>query len=109
MTVEHNKYGVPHKRYTIYLYNGRKLTVDIGDESDWGNIQQMHPEDFDVPGFRYSNDRIYPPYFDEIPGWGNDSDGHVEIVAVYDLTAKQFFSVREWAQYVWHFADDYAS
>ena len=97
---EVNKFGVPYSQYRLFLKDGDEFTVEIGDEGDWGNIQQMLPSDFV---------KDYPEYFNEIPGWGNDSDGHIEIVAVKDMNTNQFISVREWAKYVWSFADKYSS
>ena len=96
---EVNKFGVPHNQYRLFLKDGDEFTIDIGDEGDWGNIQQMLPTDFV---------KEYPSYCDDIPGWGNDSDGHIEIVAVKDNETDEFISVREWAKYVWSFVNNYA-
>lgn len=57
--------------YVCYLYlkNGRTRAVDLGDEEDWGNIQQCNPDD-DCVNWKTAI------------GWGNDEDGHIEIIKV---------------------------
>lgn len=59
----------------IHLADGIVKTIDLGDESDWGNIQQMNPGDTFIEG------RDPEDWFERI-GWGNDEDGHIEIVKV---------------------------
>jgi len=63
----------------VTLANGDDFTVDLGDSDDWGNIQGMT----NSPGewFREGKGKV-PADWDRRIGWGNDSDGHVEIVDV---------------------------
>lgn len=103
MSEEVNKFGVPHHNYILFLKDGTCIYFDVGDEELWGNVQPMLPTDFSGE---------YPEYFNEIPGWGNDADGHTEIVAVKDEDiddSDSYLSIREWAKYVWSFAYKYSS
>ena len=52
----------------LYLKDGTSKMVDLGDEEDWGNIQQCGPDDCDD--------------WKNAIGWGNDEDGHIKIVKV---------------------------
>ena len=70
--VETNKYGVPYHSYRILLADGEEDEIDVGIEEEWGNVQECGPDD-KVKG-----------RWDKAVGWGNDEDGHVEIVRVED-------------------------
>lgn len=56
----------------IHLADGRRRTIDIGTEEDWGNIQECVPGDVGCTDDNWK---------DSI-GWGNDADGHVKIIKV---------------------------
>lgn len=91
-----NKYGVPYHEYEIVLNNGESKVIDVGYEEDWGNIQQMFKDD------GYSK-------MIECVGWGNDSDGHIEIINVIDLEADKEINPIEWSKnYVWCYVDNYS-
>jgi hypothetical protein len=68
--VEDKDVKYPNHYYQIYLADGRKLNVDVGNEDDWGNIQPCATGDCE-------------DWIDSI-GWGNDNDGHTKIVRVVD-------------------------
>ena len=55
---------------TLHLANRKKVDVDLGLAEDWGDIQDCYPDEC----------RKWPAL-----GWGNDADGHVEIVRVTDV------------------------
>ncbi len=94
--IETNKFGVPFHAYTITLSNGEEILVDVGEEDDWGDIQECTPGD-DCRDWRTA------------VGWGNDADGHVEIVKVVDEETGRELDVREWAEKcVWAYADNYS-
>lgn len=93
--VKCNKFGVPYHEYELTLNNGTTITVDVGCEEDWGDIQKML-KDTD------SGDPIV------CVGWGNDSDGHIEIVSVLDSKTRKIIPPMEWANdCVWSYADNY--
>lgn len=52
----------------LHLANGTVKHVDLGDEEDWGNIQQCDSDDCED--------------WENSIGWGNDEDGHIKIVKV---------------------------
>ena len=54
---------------TLHLADGRQVDVDLACPEHWGDIQVCFPDEC----------RKWPAL-----GWGNDSDGHVEIVRVTD-------------------------
>lgn len=56
---------------TLHLVDGRRVPVDLACEEHWGDIQTCSPDEC----------RKWPAL-----GWGNDSDGHVEIDHVTDDT-----------------------
>lgn len=56
-------------RCRLHLADGRGVWVDLGCSEDWGDIQQCFPSECKRP---------------HALGWGNDSDGHVEITVVRD-------------------------
>ena len=90
-----NKYGVPYHEYEIVLNNGESKVIDVGCEEDWGDIQQMFKDD------GYSK-------MCECVGWGNDSDGHIEIINVIDMESGKHIKPIEWAKnYVWCYVDNY--
>lgn len=92
-----NKYGVPYHEYEIVLNNGESKVIDIGCEEDWGDIQQMFKDD------GYSK-------MIECVGWGNESDGHIEIISVIDISSNKHISPIEWAnKYVWCYAENYSN
>lgn len=94
-----NKFGVPYHEYEIRLINGDELVVDIGEECDWGNIQGC------VPGDECTDD-----IWKNKVGWGNDADGHIEIVSVWDCETGDKIEPIVWAKnYVWCWADEYSS
>ncbi len=92
---ETNKFGVPHHEYTLVLENGNELTIDVGCEEDWGNVQECISDDCDD--------------WETAVGWGNDDEGHVKIVSVVDNeNGKQFSNIRKWAENrVWKYQDNY--
>ena len=91
-----NKYGVPYHEYEIVLNNGESKVIDVGCEEDWGNIQQIFKDD------GYSK-------MCECVGWGNDSDGHIEIINVIDMESEKHINPIEWAKnYVWCYVDNYS-
>lgn len=97
-----NKYGVPYHSYMIFLANGEEKMIDVGIEEDWGDIQGCLPGD--VLKSKCSN----------AVGWGNDGDGHVEIVKVVDLEDNTIWAIgtkhtpRQWAmERVWCYSDNY--
>ena len=95
-----NKFGVPYHQYELHLSDGDSTTMDVGYEEDWGNVQPMNPDDFPV---------CCPEDWNRRVGWGNDADGHVEIIKVLDLENNREFSVREWAEsFVWNYASNYS-
>ena len=95
-----NKFGVPYHQYELHLSDGDSTTMDVGYEEDWGNVQPMMPDDF--------NGRVPEDWFSRI-GWGNDLDGHIEIVEVLDLKCNRILSVREWAENrVWKYVPNYS-
>lgn len=95
-----NKYDVPYHCYTIKLADGTTKFVDIGCEEDWGDIQRMLPTDV-------FKDDDSSDYYNKV-GFGNDSDGHIEIVEVIDTVTDENINVREWGEYVWSFVDNYS-
>lgn len=58
---------------TLHLADGRLVDVDLACPEDWGDIQDCSPDEC----------RKWPAL-----GWGNDADGHVEIVCVTDIDGK---------------------
>lgn len=54
----------------LHLAGGGTKRVDLACTEDWGNIQYCYPDEC----------RRCPAL-----GWGNDADGHVEIVRVTDM------------------------
>ena len=96
---ETNNYGVPYHEYEITLLNGEILCVDIGIEEDWGDIQECVPDD------QCAND----DWTGKV-GWGNDADGHIEIVKVVDCEFGHELDPLAWANdCVWCWADAYSS
>lgn len=90
-----NKYGVPYHKYQITLANGDDKYVDVAVEEEWGAIQQM----FRDTG--YGN-------MVECVGWGNDEDGHIEIISVVDCETEKHYTPLEWAyDCVWCYIDNY--
>lgn len=55
---------------TLHLAGGGTKRIDLACAEDWGNIQDCAPDEC----------RNWPTL-----GWGNDADGHVEIVRVTDM------------------------
>ena len=53
----------------LHLVDGRRIPVDLACQEHWGDIQTCYPDEC----------RKWPAL-----GWGNDSDGHVEIDHVTD-------------------------
>lgn len=101
--VETNKYGVPYHSYQIFLADGEEEEIDVGIEEEWGNIQECGPDD------------KVKSRWDKAVGWGNDEDGHVEIVKVVDLEGDMTWGIgmkhtpRQWAmKRVWCYADNYS-
>lgn len=91
-----NEFGVPYHSYTVFLANGDSFAVEVGDEDDWGNVQECSPDDCDD--------------WETAVGWGNDADGHIKIVKVIDDFTGEELDVREWAtQRVWSYVDCYSS
>jgi len=91
---ETNKFGVPFHSYTLTLSSRRKVTMDVGYEEDWGNVQPCVPGD--CKDWRNS------------VGWGNDNDGHRKIVGVVDDETGKPLDVRQWAEdCVWKYVDNY--
>lgn len=97
-----NGYGVPYHEYRLYLDGGSWTDVNIGEEEQWGDIQRMDLSDFDA-----LTEEI-PDCYNDLPGWGNDTIGHTEIVAVKDKVNNKFLNVRKWAKEVWSYASNYA-
>lgn len=98
-----NNHTVPHHLYQLHLVTRTWKWIDIADESDWGNIQRC------VYGDTFANGESDPSDALERIGWGNDSDGHIEIDDVIDLETEKHLVVAEWAKSVWAFADRYAA
>ena len=91
-----NKFGVPYHRYDLLLANGMHLSMDVGYEEDWGNVQQCLPDDCDD--------------WETAVGWGNDFDGHVKILRVFDEDEGNYMQVMAWAKKrVWCYVDCYSS
>jgi hypothetical protein len=92
-----NKFGVEYHQYEIVLANGDTKLIDVGYEEDWGDIQQMFKDD------GYSK-------MIECVGWGNDSDGHIEIISVIDHENNgRVINPIEWAKnHVWIYVDNYS-
>lgn len=91
-----NKYGVPCHMYEITLADGTGRLVDVGYEEDWGNIQEATPDEVRD----WEKSRV---------GWGNDADGHVEIVKVVDRETGDEIDPMKWAkEFVWPYADKYS-
>lgn len=91
-----NKYGVPYHCYELTFINGETKYIDIGCEEDWGNIQEMWVDD------GYGK-------LDACVGWGNDEDGHIQIVKVIDMETNESLNVIDWAEEVWDYVDNYSS
>ena len=91
-----NKYGVPYHEYEIYLANGVTRIVDIGCEEDWVNIQEAALDEVRD----WEKSRV---------GWGNDADGHVEIVKVVDRETGDEIDPMVWAErHVWIWNKEYS-
>ena len=94
--MEKNKFGVPYHEYQITLLGGDKKNINIGYEDDWGNIQQCTPGDC--------------PEWQNSVGYGNDEDGHIEIVKVVDLENGLEIDPMLWAKnFVWKYVENYSS
>ncbi len=89
-----NKFGVPHQRYLLRLCNGETQIANIGCEEEWGNIQPCTPGDCE-------------DWISSV-GWGNAEDGHVKIIMVVDLDTHDYLNVKQWAEYVWGFVENYS-
>lgn len=90
-----NKYGVPHHEYEIFLADGTSRILDVGCEEDWGDVQEAAPDEVSD----WEKSRV---------GWGNDADGHVEIVKVVDCETRDEIDPMKWAkECVWPCADKY--
>ena len=72
MTVSFRQARAPYV-CMLHLADGRDVDVDLACAEDWGDIQECLPDECKRPGAL---------------GWGNDSDGHVEIVRVTDADGK---------------------
>lgn len=79
-----NKFCVPYHAYKLTLENGEVLTMNVGYEEEWGNVQQCFLGDIE--------------HWEEAVGWGNDVDGHIKIVAVVDEETGKSLNVRQWAK-----------
>ncbi len=55
---------------TLHLADGSEVMVDLGDDEDWGDIQDCVPGDCED--------------WEGALGWGNDEDGHIKIESVTD-------------------------
>jgi hypothetical protein len=85
-----NKYGVPYHEYEIQLEDGTTKIIDIGCEEDWGDVQRIFRDNLCCAG------------------WGNDSDGHIKIIRVFDCESGKELNPLEWAEnFVWSYADNY--
>ena len=92
--MKRNKFGVPYRRCVLRLADGRVVTMDVGCEEDWGNVQPCLPDDC--------------PDWETAVGWGNDADGHVQIVSVVDPETGRVWSPRRWAaRCVWRWTTRY--
>ena len=90
-----NKFCVPYHAYTLTLENGEVLTMNVGYEDEWGNVQQCFLGDIE--------------HWEEAVGWGNDVDGHIKIVAVVDAETGESLNVRQWAKNnVWVYVNCYS-
>ena len=67
----------------------REFSVDLADESDWGNINTVDGTCYFPSGEE----------FDGI-GWGNDEDGYKKIVKVVDLNTGRRVPLQKWADFV---------
>ena len=86
-----NKFGVPYHCYALTLADGREIGIDVGDEEDWGNVQQC----FTDKG-------------KECVGWG-DADVWTEVVKVVDNDNGKELDVMKWAkECVWNYVDEYS-
>jgi len=93
-----NKYGVPYHEYEIHLEDGTSVIIDIGIEEDWGDVQRVFE---DNPDGVCLERKCYV-------GWGNDSDGHIKIIRVFDCESGKELNPLEWAEnFVWSYADNY--
>lgn len=83
-----NTRDVPYHVYELKMADGTSKIVDVGDEDDWGNLQDCTPGD--------CTDWMFAI------GYGNDNDGHVRIVRVLDTEDNSVWSgnsaVRSWYQ-----------
>ncbi len=94
---------VPMHYYKLYLANGDEVLMDVSTEEDWGNVQQM------VWGDVFANEEKDPEDGLDRVGWGNDSDGHIEIVDVKDLDNDEHLDPKWWAENrVWCYIDCYS-
>lgn len=90
-----NGFGVPYHCYTLSLANGKTVSIDVGCEEDWGDIQRCLPWDCED--------------CEKAVGWGNDSDGHIKIIGVTDEETGKRLNVWRWAKRsVWIYVDNYS-
>ena len=90
-----NKYGVPYHKYEITLANGDVKYVDVAVEEEWGNIDRIYRD----AGFGNMVECV---------GYGNENDGHIEIIGVVDCESDRHYSPLEWAdKCVWIYIDNY--
>ena len=68
MSVVHRTAKAPYT-CVLHLADGRNVPVDLSCAEHWGDIQNCFPDEC----------KKWPAL-----GWGNDADGHVEIIGVTD-------------------------
>lgn len=89
-----NKFGVPYRRFELELADGRRVTMDVGCEEDWGNVQHCLPDE--------------SKNWKTAVGWGNDADGHVKILSVKEADTGRVWEPRVWAsRCVWCWGQQY--
>lgn len=100
---ERNKYDVPYHCYRIVFYDGTDMSVDVGDEDDWGNLQHCNPYD-----------ECCKDDWENAIGYGNDCDGHKKIIRVIDMEDGSEWignnAISSWyADCVANYVDNYSS
>lgn len=95
---------IPQHGYSLTLANGDEIIMDVSNEDDWGNVQQM------VWGDYFNEHEVDPEDGLDRVGWGNDSDGHIEIVDVFDCETEDHLDPKWWAENcVWCYASAYGA
>lgn len=94
--MEFNKFGVPHEKFILLLENGDEVTVDIGNEVCYGNLNPKANID------EYC-EKTNEPFF----GYRNDIAGYVKVESVIDCDTNLCLDVSRFTEIVESYSSNY--